>query len=113
MRSLTLLAGFLGAAALAGCHGSATNKAGKDATNEATITRSLDGLQSQSGQQESKFAALRKQIETVAPELPGFSRVRAQFYSTEEARGIIDAKVTLIASRLASASELGRATCRE
>lgn len=107
MRSLTLLAsllGLLGAASLAGCHRSAAN----DAPNEASIKRSLEALQRQLGQLESRFTALRKQVETVVPDVPGFSQVRAQFYATEEARGITDAKVTLIANRLASASGSGR-----
>lgn len=108
MRSLTLLAALLGAASLAGCHRSAANEARTDAPNEASINRSLGGLQRQLGQLESKFAAMRKQVETVAPDAPGFSQVRAQFYSTEEARGITTARVTLLANRFASASASGR-----
>jgi hypothetical protein len=105
LRSLTLLMmGVLGAGSLAGCRKTAAGQAGETALNEASVKRSQNGLQGQLGQLEAKFSVLRKQVEAVPPELPGFSQLRAQFYSTEEARGIIDAKVTLIANRLASAS---------
>src|SRR5437868_3612762 len=97
LRSLTLVMGFLGASSLTGCHKTA-------APDGASVKRLLDGLQSQLGQLEAKFAVLRRQVEAVAPDLPGLSQVRAQFYSTEEARGITDVKVMLLANRLASAS---------
>ncbi len=70
----------------------------------AAAARRAARAQSQLGQLEAKFAVLRKQVEAVSPDLPGLSQVRALFYSTEEARGITDVKVTLIANRLASAS---------
>jgi chromosome segregation ATPase len=96
--------GVLGAGSLAGCHKTAAGEVSEAALNEASVKRSLDGLQSQLGQLEAKFAVLRKQVEAVSPDLPGLSQVRALFYSTEEARGITDVKVKLIANRLASAS---------
>ncbi len=107
LRSLTVLIGFLGAGPLAGCHRREAKEAGEVAPNRTSVKRSLDGLERQVGQLESNFAALRKQIEAVSPELPGFSQIRAQFYSTEEARGITDAKVKLIANRLASTAGSG------
>lgn len=105
MRSLTLLVGVLGGGSLAGCRKTA---AGEAALNEASVKQSLDGLQSRLGPLEAKFVVLRQQVEAVAPDLPGLSQVRALFYSTEEARGITDLKVRLIADRLASASESRR-----
>ena len=99
----------LGAGSLAGCHKTAAGGAREAALKEVSVKRSLDGLQSQLGQLEAKFAVLRKQVEAVSPDLPGLSQVRALFYSTEEARGITDVKVKLIANRLASVSGSRRA----
>ena len=104
LRSLTLLMGVLGVGSLAGCHKTTAGQTRGTTVNEASVKRSLDGLQSQLGQLEAKFAALGRQVEAVTPDLSGLSQVRALFYSTEEARGITDVKVRLIADRLASAS---------
>jgi len=65
-------------------------------------------LERQRGDLETRFSALRKQVEGVPPDLPGFREVRARFYATEEGRGIVDAKVTLLAGRADSALRAGR-----
>jgi hypothetical protein len=77
-------------------------------TDEGSVRRSLDGLQGQLGQLTARFAALRKQVDAVPLDLAGFSEVRARFYAVEEARGVADVRVTLLASRLDSASSSGR-----
>jgi uncharacterized membrane protein len=90
---------FLVVMFVAGCHRKADGEA---------VKRSLDGLKSQLGELTARFADLRKQVEAVSPDLPGFSEVRARFYATEEGRGVIDAKVTLLSSRLDAASSAGK-----
>jgi uncharacterized membrane protein len=102
LRSLTFVVAFLGGAPLAGCHKVAADRAAEAALNRAAVIRSLDRLERKLGELESRFAALRTQVEAVAPDPAGGSQLRAQFYSTEEARGITNVKVTLIANRLAS-----------
>jgi hypothetical protein len=89
------------AGALSGCHKN-------QGPNAAAIKQSLDGLQSQLGNLKANFQTLRKQVDAMPADLPGFAEVRAKFYGIEEGRGIIDAKTTLLASRLAAASSSGK-----
>lgn len=59
----------------------------------AKVKSQFDGLQGRS-------ADLAKQIEAIPPDLPGYPQLRSSFYAFEEARGVTDAKVTLLAGRL-------------
>jgi len=88
------------AGSLVGCH--------RSTADEDAVKRSLSGLQGQLAELTTRFAALRKQVEAVPPDLPGFREVRARFYATEEGRGITAAKVTLLAGRLDAALRAGR-----
>ena len=72
------------------------------------MQRHLDDLNSQRGQLNAQFRDLRRQIETVPPDLPGFAEVRTRFYAVEEARGVTDFKVTLLRERFASATAAGQ-----
>jgi hypothetical protein len=76
--------------------------------NAASVKQSFDGLQGQLGDLKTRFQALRKQVDAMPPDVPGFAEVRAKFYGIEEGRGIIDAKTTLLSTRLASASSSGK-----
>jgi hypothetical protein len=100
--------GLVGADSLVGCHKTAPDQAGETAPSRDSVKQSLDGLKSQLGELEARFSAMRKQIEAVPPDLPGFREVRAKFYAIEEGRGITDAKVTLLSSRLDSAWASGK-----
>lgn len=100
--------GLAGAGALVGCHRTGLDKASEAAPNGDAIKQSLGGLKSQLGDLETRFSALRKQVEAVPPELPGFREVRAKFYATEEGRGITDAKVKLLSDRLDAALTSGK-----
>ncbi len=92
--------GLMGTAPLAGCHRAQPAEA-------ASTRRSLEGLEVELGRLATGFSALRRQVETIPPDLPGFRELRAKFYAIEEARGITDAKVKLLADRLDSAARAG------
>jgi hypothetical protein len=91
-----------GAGALAGCHKAA------DKAKVAELKQSLDGLRKQLDELTTKFGELRKQVDALPPDLPGYSETRAKFYGTEEGRGVTDLKVTLMAGRLDAASSAGK-----
>jgi hypothetical protein len=99
-----VLMGLLGAGSLAGCH----KAAGEAVPEGGSVTQALSGLQSRLGDLETRFSALRKQVEAVPPDLPGFREARATFYAIEEGRGITDAKVWLLSKRLDSALSSGK-----
>lgn len=99
--------GLVGAGSLAGCHKTTQEKVGEAAPNGDAVKQSLDGLKRQLGGLEARFSALREQVEAVPPDLPAFREVRATFYAIEEGRGISDAKVMLLSSRLEPALTSG------
>jgi hypothetical protein len=97
------LIGLLASAgSLAGCH-----KAGADKAKVAELKQSLDGFRKQLEDLTAKFGDLRKQIDALPQDLPGYSETRAKFYGTEEGRGITDVKLTLMAGRLDAAASSG------
>jgi hypothetical protein len=105
------IAGFLiglgTAGSLLGCHKTTADEAGEAGPSGDSVKHSLAGLQSQLTDLKTRFSALRTQIETVPPDLPGFQQVRAKFYAVEEGRGITDAKVMLLSGRLDTALSSG------
>jgi hypothetical protein len=103
LRILRCLVGLVGASSSVGCHKNAPDKVGEAAPDADSVKKSLAALRSRLGELQAKFATLRKQVEAVPPDLPRFREVRANFYAIEEARGITDAKVTLLSSRFESA----------
>jgi hypothetical protein len=103
-RLAPLLIGLLaGAGPLASCH------KGADKAKVADVKQSLDGLNKQLDELTTKFGDLRKQIDALPPDLPGYSETRAKFYGTEEGRGVTALKLTLMAGRLDAASSAGNA----
>jgi hypothetical protein len=99
-RSFSLLLAVAGAASFAGCHRTTATGPAEPAPDGDAVKKSLAALKTQLGELKTRFSGLRKEIETIPPETPGFREARAKFYATEEARGITDAKVTLLSSRL-------------
>jgi hypothetical protein len=98
------LVGLVGASSSVGCHKTTPDKVGDAAPDGDSVKKSLAALRSRVGELQAKFSTLRKQVEAVPPDLPRFREVRANFYAIEEARGITDAKVTLLSGRFESAS---------
>ena len=60
-------------------------------------------MKKQFGDLQQRFADLAKDVETIPADLPGYPQLRASFYGAEEARGVADAKVTLLSARLEAA----------
>ncbi|HXU62803.1 MAG TPA: hypothetical protein VN962_13930 [Polyangia bacterium] len=67
----------------------------------AKVKSQFDGLQHRS-------ADLAKQIEDIPSDLQGYPQLRAAFYAFEEARGVTDAKVTLLSGRVDAAVKSGK-----
>lgn len=103
VRIVRLLMALVGAGSLLGCHKSAADKA-----EDASVKQSLDGLESQLGELETRFSDLRKQVEAVPANLPGRSELRGRFYAIEEGRGITDEKVKMLSGRFDSALSSGK-----
>jgi hypothetical protein len=91
-----------------GCHRGAPDKAAEAAPRADAVKRDLAGVKSQLGDLTARFTDLRKQVEAVPPNLPGFPETRAKFYATEEGRGVMDAKLTILASQLDAAVSSGK-----
>jgi hypothetical protein len=71
------------------------------------VQKSLDELRTRLDELKKKFMALRTEVDSVPPDLPGFSDVRVKFYATEEDRGTTDAKSVWLASQLEAAVKSG------
>jgi hypothetical protein len=107
-RLLVLLGLLAGGGSLVGCHRGTAAKAGEAAPSADAVKRDLEGVKGQLGDLTARFTDLRKQVEAVPPNLPGFQEVRAKFYATEEGRGVMDAKVTILAGQLDAALSSGK-----
>jgi hypothetical protein len=110
LRMVTLvLALGAGSGSLVGCHKNAAESSAQPGPNVeavkqsfATVRKNFDGLQQRS-------ADLAKAVEALPPDIPHYPQLRAEFYAFEEARGVTDAKVTLISGHLDSALKSGKA----
>lgn len=102
---LVVLCLGLSCTAMPSCKKHEAEKAEKGETvpNQNSLRQSIDGLKPVIESQDTKFASLRKQVESLPPDTPGFSEVRAKFYATEEGRGIMGVKLTWLSQRLDSA----------
>jgi hypothetical protein len=108
LRVLSAFLALVAAGSFGGCHKKTTDATSGPAPDGDAVKRSLAALQTQLGELKARFTGLRKQIETIPPELPGFPEARGKFYATEEARGVMDAKVTLLSNRLDAALSAGK-----
>jgi hypothetical protein len=105
-RGILLGAQAFGLAALFGCRKGDRDKSDHALTVEA-VQKSLDELRTRLDELKKKFMALRAEVDSVPPDLPGFSDVRVKFYATEEGRGTTDAKSVWLASQLEAAAKAG------
>jgi outer membrane protein OmpA-like peptidoglycan-associated protein len=94
-------------ASVAACrkHDPDREKAAPTFAEQTALRQSLEGLKPVLESQDARFASLRKQVESLPADLPGFAEARAKFYATEEGRGIMGAKLGWLSERLASAAQ--------
>jgi len=93
--------GLLAAGSFPACHKKGPDKAAEaPAADVAAVKKSYDDLKARLAVLETGYAELRKKIETIPPELPAFHEVRETFFATEEGRGVMSAKMTILADRL-------------
>jgi len=97
---LALGVGLLAAAPLAGCH---RNGATASAQDTAAVKKSFDDLNARLKTLETEFGDLRKKVDTIPAELPNYRETRETFFATEEGRGVVNAKMTLLSKRLDAA----------
>jgi hypothetical protein len=97
-----------GNGSLGGCHRSAADQAGQGAPNPESVKQSFAGLEKQFGDLQQSFSDLSKDVEAIPANLRGYPQLRAHFYAVEEARGVTDARVTMLSGRLESAVRSGK-----
>jgi hypothetical protein len=107
---LLLLGIATGSAPTVGCHRRSADNAtqsGQPAVDSAK--QSMAALRKQFDDLQRNFADLGKQVEQLPPELPGYPQLRGDYYAFEEARGVTDAKVSMLSGRLDAALRSGQA----
>lgn len=109
---MTLWLGLVaGGGSLVGCHRTPADQADKPgpaAPVPDAVKQSFAGLRKQFNDLQQRFSDLSKDVEAIPADLPGYPQLRASFYSSEEARGVTDAKVTMLAGRLDAALSSGK-----
>ena len=106
---ITLSLGLVvGGGSLIGCHRPAADKTERAGPNADSVKQSFAALKKEFADMQQSFADLGKDLEAIPADLPGYAQLRANFYQTEEARGVTDAKVTLLSGRLDSALSSGK-----
>ncbi len=110
LRLTCLLAGLAAGGALVGCHKRAVDHQApaQAGPSPEAVKQALAGVRGQFDGLQARSADLAKQIEAIPADLPGYPQLRASFYAFEEARGVTDAKVTLLAGRLDAALKSGQ-----
>src|SRR5579863_6312244 len=106
---VTLLLGLIaGGAPLGGCRKGPADRAAQAGPSSDSVKQSFDALKKQSDDLEQSFSRLTKDVEAVPTDLRGYPQVRARFFEAEEARGVTNAKVTVLSGRLESALRSGK-----
>jgi hypothetical protein len=98
----------VGGGSLVGCHRPAADKTEQAAPNADSVKQSFAALKKEFADLQQSFSDLSKDLEAIPPDLHGYPQLRASFYQAEEARGVTDAKVSLLSSRLDSALSSGK-----
>ena len=93
---------------LVGCHKIAADKTEQAAPNPDSVKQSYAALKKLSDDLQQNFSNLSKDVQSIPADMPAFPRLRSHFYEVEEARGVTDAKVTILSSRLDSALRSGK-----
>ncbi|HTB56543.1 MAG TPA: hypothetical protein VLC06_01645 [Polyangia bacterium] len=97
-----------GGSSLVGCHKIAADKTEQAAPNPDSVKQSYAALKKLSDDLQQNFSNLSKDVQSIPADMPAFPRLRSHFYEVEEARGVTDAKVTILSSRLDSALRSGK-----
>jgi len=92
--------GLLASAPLGGCHRSAPAASAQDT---AAVKKSFDELNARLKTLETQFGELRKKVDTIPAELPNYHETRETFFATEEGRGVVAAKMSMLSARLDAA----------
>jgi hypothetical protein len=98
----------VGGSSLVGCHKVAVDKTEQAAPNPDSVKQSYAALKKLSDDLQQNFSNLSKDVQSIPADMPAFPRLRSHFYEVEEARGVTDAKVTILSSRLDSALRSGK-----
>jgi hypothetical protein len=93
---------------LVGCHKLAADKTEQGAPNPDSVKQSFATLKKQSNDLQQNFSNLSKDVAAIPADMPVFPQLRSHFYEVEEARGVTDAKVTILSGRLDSALHSGK-----
>lgn len=91
---------FGGAGPLAGCR----KQSGPSAD---AIKQSLASYTPQFAELKRRYMDLRERVDSIPMDLEGFGEARARFYAAEEARGITEARIESLQSRLDAAVSAG------
>jgi septation ring formation regulator EzrA len=99
-----------GAGSLVGCHRTSADNAGQAAPkpDPDSVKQSFEKLKKEFADLQQSFSNLSKDVETIPANMQGYPQLRAHFYAVEEARGVTDAKVNMLASRLDAALRSGK-----
>jgi hypothetical protein len=105
---IALSLGLTAGSSLVGCHKIAADKTEQAAPNPDSVKQSLAALKKQSNDLQQNFSNLSKDVEAIPADMPAFPRLRSHFFEVEEARGVTDAKVTILGSQLDAALRSGK-----
>jgi hypothetical protein len=96
-----LLCLFTAAVPQAGCRKSSTQASGE------AIKQTLATYQPQFAELKRRYMDLRERVDSIPMETPDFPEARAHFYAAEEARGITEARIASLSSRVDAAMSAG------
>ncbi|HVT09295.1 MAG TPA: hypothetical protein VHO67_17665 [Polyangia bacterium] len=96
-------------ALVVGCHRGGAGAGTEAAPAPEAVQQAFARVKKQFGDLQQRFADLGRDVEGLPADLPGYPQLRAAFYAGEEARGVTDARLTLLSDRLDAAVASGRA----
>lgn len=73
------------------------------AVDSEAVKKSFDGLKPALAALNTKFTNLRKKVDVIPANVPGFADTRAKFFATDEALGVMGPKLDWLSGRLDSA----------
>jgi hypothetical protein len=97
-----------GGSSLIGCRKIATDKTEQAAPDPDLVKQSFATLKKQSNDLQQNFSNLSKDVAAIPADMPAFPQLRSHFYEVEEARGVTDAKVTILSRHLDAALRSGK-----